>query len=256
MARIHTAAALLSFVAFCSGCGTAGFQIRQAVGLDKNPPDAFVIMPTRDLEMPRDFSVLPPPAPGAASPLEADPRALAISALGGAPAQAPGAPVGLRAAPAAAVASGPIYNGPIYTPAPSGAASGLGGASLGAAPISRSAPTGAAGFAASLPSAAPLYAAGPSSAEAALLSAAGAAAPAPADLRASLAAESTGDSGYLLDRWMPGLQRLRGVQSGAIVDPLVEMRRLGQAAPEAETQAATAAVSPLLIPPSAAAAGQ
>ena len=238
MARIHTAAALLSFVAFCSGCGTAGFQIRQAVGLDKNPPDAFVIMPTRDLEMPRDFSVLPPPAPGAASPLEADPRALAISALGGAPAQAPGAPVGLRAAApvASSVASGPIYNGPIYNPAP----------------IS---PPSPAGFAAGS-AAAPLYAAGPSSAEAALLSAAGAAAPAPADLRASLAAESTGDSGYLLDRWMPGLQRLRGVQSGAIVDPLVEMRRLGQAAPEAETQAATAAVSPLLIPPSAAAAGQ
>ncbi len=222
MARIRTLTALAA-IAFCaSGCGSAGFQIREAIGVDKNPPDAFVILPTRELEIPQNLTALPPPSPGAASPLEIDPRAMALSALGGQPAA--GRPVaqntvvlGQPPANARFVAAPAPAVGALYAPAPSG------------------------------------YAPAPSGAESALLAAAGAQA-VPADLRSVVASEAAAQPSYLLDRWFPGLARLRGEAAGEIVEPLTEMRRLGQDAPEAGAPLEGRVVSPLLIPPSASAA--
>lgn len=225
MARIRTAAASAAFVVCVSGCGSAGFQIREAVGLDKNPPDAFVVSPTRALEIPRDLTALPPPSPGAASPLEPDPRALALSALSGQPA---GAATAIRSTPN--LTQSPIYN------------SGGPAAPVYGAPVSGAAP---------VYGAAPLAAASaPSGAESALLSAAGAQ-NLPPDLRAAIDAEAAAQPEYLLDRWFPALQRLRGEAAGERIEPLAEMRRLGQDAPAQATPADGRVVSPLLIPPSA-----
>ncbi len=229
MAKIRTASALMAIAVCASGCGGAGFQIREALGVDKNPPDAFVVMPTRALEIPQDLAALPPPAPGAVSPLEADPRAMALSALGGQP-----------------VGAQPIApNTVVLGQAP------LGAGSLGfSAPGSPAAGFAAPGFAASAPLA---YAPAPSGAESALLSAAGAPA-ASGEVRALVAAEAAEQPEYLLDRWFPGLKRLRGESSGELVEPLAEMRRLGQDAPEAAPLSDVRAIPPLLLPPSASAA--
>lgn len=223
MVKIRTTAALTAIVVCASGCGSAGFQIREAVGLDKNPPDAFVVMPTRALEIPRDLTALPPPAPGAASPLEADPRALAISALGGQPAGA-----------AATGFAGPnLTQSPIYNP---------GG---GQSPVYFAAPpVGQAGLAL-------VPASAPSGAEAALLSATGAPATASTDLRTTLDAEAASQPRYLLDSWIPALQRLRAESAGERIEPLAEMRRLGQDAPPDQALSDQRYTSPLLIPPSA-----
>lgn len=191
MANYGTIAALTAVVLCLSGCG-AGFQIREAVGLDKNPPDAFVVMPTRPLEIPQDLSTLPPPSPGSVSPLEVDPQTLARQALGGGP-----VPLSAAAAPA-------------YGFAPVGA---------------------------------------PSGSEQALLSAAGAGQAQP-ELRAQLQTEAAAQPRYLLDAWFPSLARLRGEAAGDVVEPLAEMRRLGQDAPEAGVRTETATPA-LLIPPSA-----
>ncbi len=217
MARTRTASALMAIAVCASGCGSAGFEIRQALGVDKNPPDAFVVMPTRDLEIPRNLTALPPPSPGAASPLEADPRAMALSALGGQ--AAPG-----RASPQNTVIMGQQPLGATYSGTP-----------------------------AALQAAAPLaYASAPSGAEAALLGAAGAPAVS-GEARTLVASESAEQPKYLLDSWFPGLKRLRGESSGEVVEPLAELRRLGQDAPEAGAVSSARAVPALLIPPSSAA---
>lgn len=64
-------------------------------------PDEFGILPVRPMEMPNDFTQLPPPAPGGANRTDPTPRADAIAALGGRPERAspqgqiPGSDAGL-----------------------------------------------------------------------------------------------------------------------------------------------------------------
>lgn len=48
-------------------------------------PDEFAILPTKPLEMPKDFKVLPEPAPGAANLVDQAPLDDAVIALGGRP---------------------------------------------------------------------------------------------------------------------------------------------------------------------------
>lgn len=62
-----------------SGCG-GGDGIREALGYTKDAPDEFTIVTKAPLVVPPDFS-LRPPRPGAPSPREAQPEALAESLL-------------------------------------------------------------------------------------------------------------------------------------------------------------------------------
>ena len=49
-------------------------------------PDEFSVLPVEPLEIPRNLNVLPPPAPGGVNRADRDPRAEAVTALGGDPA--------------------------------------------------------------------------------------------------------------------------------------------------------------------------
>lgn len=46
-------------------------------------PDEFAILPTKPIEMPRDFASLPTPTPGGVNRTDLQPRSEAIAALGG-----------------------------------------------------------------------------------------------------------------------------------------------------------------------------
>lgn len=46
-------------------------------------PDEFAILPTKPIEMPKNFASLPPPTPGGVNRTDQQPRAEAIAALGG-----------------------------------------------------------------------------------------------------------------------------------------------------------------------------
>lgn len=50
-----------------------------------NGPDEFGILPTKPLEMPKEFAALPAPTPGGANLTDPTPNADAIAALGGRP---------------------------------------------------------------------------------------------------------------------------------------------------------------------------
>ena len=50
-------------------------------------PDEFAIVPTKPLSMPTDLSALPSPTPGGGNLTDPTPRADAVAALGGNPAQ-------------------------------------------------------------------------------------------------------------------------------------------------------------------------
>ncbi len=76
-ALVITGAAILALS--LSGCG-GGDGIREALGYTKDAPDEFTIVTKAPLVVPPDFS-LRPPRPGAPSPREAQPEALAESLL-------------------------------------------------------------------------------------------------------------------------------------------------------------------------------
>ncbi len=74
----------------CSGTQ----DLKRAIGVTLESPDAFNVYPRRPLEMPADLSALPPPRPGAPSRLDPQPEAEAQAALSNA-----GTPVAARTAP-------------------------------------------------------------------------------------------------------------------------------------------------------------
>ncbi len=78
----------LSALAICLALGCAlaacGSGIRQSVGLEAPPPDEFLVVARRPIEMPPRLDALPPPRPGAPSRTDPDPAGAAQAALGGA----------------------------------------------------------------------------------------------------------------------------------------------------------------------------
>lgn len=81
IARGALAAALAVLVVGCSQ-----INVREELGMIRQGPDPFTVVPNRALEMPSDMSELPTPTPGAASRVEPRPEEDAQVALIGAPA--------------------------------------------------------------------------------------------------------------------------------------------------------------------------
>ncbi len=77
-------------LAACSGGRQA---IGEAMGISVESPNAFNVAPRKPLRLPSDLSgALPPPQPGAASPLDPQPEAEARAALDASPARSGAAP--------------------------------------------------------------------------------------------------------------------------------------------------------------------
>jgi len=98
LARILGLSAIGFGIAACSSDdrrtdtnGTSGaqsFDFSSVVGTTKTAPDEFAVQTVKPLQLPKDFTALPPPTPGTRSPLQADPIADARQILlGEAPAQ-------------------------------------------------------------------------------------------------------------------------------------------------------------------------
>lgn len=83
-AIVGLALALLPLtLAGCAEGGLAGGLRAAGVG---DPPDEFLVLPTRPLEMPENLAALPPPTPGAPNRVDYRPHAEAIAGLTGRPA--------------------------------------------------------------------------------------------------------------------------------------------------------------------------
>lgn len=84
--RPRAAVALLAAAAAlaASGCSGARESVGRSLGLTYSSPDPFNVSPRAPLRLPGDLSALPPPQPGAPSPLEPSPRSAARAALDGA----------------------------------------------------------------------------------------------------------------------------------------------------------------------------
>lgn len=81
------AARLLGFLAFgalLAACGDRDVGLRDLRSFDRSPEE-FGVVPNRPLEFP-ETTALPPPTPGAANRTDLNPKADAVSALGGNPA--------------------------------------------------------------------------------------------------------------------------------------------------------------------------
>lgn len=76
---------LIGVVASLAACGDRGLR---DLGQSSDGPDEFSVLPSAPLTIPDDLSRLPPPTPGGVNPVDANPRAEAIVALGGNPAAA------------------------------------------------------------------------------------------------------------------------------------------------------------------------
>ncbi len=68
-----------------SACG--GGTLRD-LSTGSDGPDEFSVLPSAPLTIPENLSTLPPPTPGGTNPVDANPKAEAIAALGGNPAAA------------------------------------------------------------------------------------------------------------------------------------------------------------------------
>lgn len=79
---IPTALLLVLAVSACSDRGEPRLMNLQG---STDGPDAFMLVPTRPLEMPASLDALPDPTPGAANRADPTPQADAIAALGGRP---------------------------------------------------------------------------------------------------------------------------------------------------------------------------
>lgn len=183
----------LAAIALLVGLGGCG-ETRQALGLDKDPPDEFQVVSRAPLSMPPDF-YLRPPEPGAPRPQEGTPRTQAETVIFGETAarteSAPQAP-----------ASGGLQLG--------GALGGM----LGGDPSSSS-----------LSSSEPAAGGGPSAGELALLQEAGAT-NADSSIRAVIDKE-TADMVAQDSDFMEGLVFWRESQPfGTVVDPAAEQQRL------------------------------
>jgi hypothetical protein len=80
--RAIVVVAPLALSACASGGGLAGALRASGV---TSTPDEFMVLPTRPLEMPENFTTLPPPTPGATNRVDYRPHVEAIAGLTGAP---------------------------------------------------------------------------------------------------------------------------------------------------------------------------
>jgi hypothetical protein len=77
----------LALVCLLAACGRGDDEPRALMNL-RSPhdgPDEFAILPTKPLEMPKDFASLPDPAPGARNRVDPAPLDDVVIALGGRP---------------------------------------------------------------------------------------------------------------------------------------------------------------------------
>ena len=86
MAGLARAGLLLALCVLVSGCTRKPPQIMHPQR-GMVTPDEFAILPTKPIEMPRDYTALPPPTPGAGNRTDVNPQAEAVAALGGNPAR-------------------------------------------------------------------------------------------------------------------------------------------------------------------------
>lgn len=73
--------------ALVTGCGSSNREpqlMNVSASIDR--PDEFSILPTKPLEQPEDYAVLPEPTPGGTNRTDPTPREDAVAALGGNPA--------------------------------------------------------------------------------------------------------------------------------------------------------------------------
>ena len=80
LGRLGAGGALLLSLAACGGTAL------RPPGPAGPGPDEFMVLPSRPLQEPADYSRLPDPAPGGTNLADPDPRADAVAALGGDPA--------------------------------------------------------------------------------------------------------------------------------------------------------------------------
>lgn len=77
--------AMLAAGLLLSACGDREGAKLMNLRSSHDGPDEFAILPTKPLEMPKDFASLPTPEPGAANRVDVDPLGDAVVALGGRP---------------------------------------------------------------------------------------------------------------------------------------------------------------------------
>ena len=81
-ARARIAAIVLAVLALSACAGDRNPQLMN-LRSETRGPDEFGILPTKPLQLPKDFAALPEPTPGGASRTDPTPQADAIAALGG-----------------------------------------------------------------------------------------------------------------------------------------------------------------------------
>lgn len=79
LGKIAISAVVLLALTACSSNEPQLLNLRS----DNTGPDEFLILPTKPLEAPEDFTALPEPTPGGTNRADPTPRADAVSALGG-----------------------------------------------------------------------------------------------------------------------------------------------------------------------------
>lgn len=92
MRRLRPVLAAALAVVALGGCSDGRQAIGRTLGLTYDSPDPFNVAPRAPLRLPPDLAALPPPQPGAPSPLEAQPARQAQAALGGVGAAPAGGP--------------------------------------------------------------------------------------------------------------------------------------------------------------------
>jgi hypothetical protein len=81
--------AMILIPVMLSACATDGLR---EVTSNSRGPDEFIVDPKAELQMPDNFSALPPPTPGQGNRVDIDPKAELATALGGRPPD-PNAPI-------------------------------------------------------------------------------------------------------------------------------------------------------------------
>lgn len=80
--RIPFGVIVLAGALAVSGCGQKGLRYIQKPGAG---PDEFLVLPSKPLSTPQNYSSLPAPTPGGSNRTDANPQADAVAALGGKP---------------------------------------------------------------------------------------------------------------------------------------------------------------------------
>lgn len=81
--RIPFGVIVLASVLAASGCAQKGLRVLQKPG---SGPDEFLVLPTKPLSAPENYSSLPAPTPGGNNLTDPNPQGEAVAALGGNPA--------------------------------------------------------------------------------------------------------------------------------------------------------------------------